>query len=598
MLDIPVSEPKDSGFAPRETLGRIILVYMQRLGTGSTYRITEPIGLKTMAAFVQEKGYGATVVSGSAHEIATMLTEMMRRCGPDAIGFYCDYENQALIESFSRWVKTQWDLFVFVGGPQAVAFDTGFHERSRCDAVVLGEGEYPLLGLLEHFCRGKGKLAQIPGVSHLSPQGRLESTPPGPPIEDLDALPIRQWGVDFTSSRNMRNLNVLTGRGCPFHCAFCYEGSVPGKVRLRSVENVMGEIRQALRQQPDLKVILFADDTFTHNASRVEAFCEALRKLRRTHDLVWFCECHPRTIMKRPELLDTMLESGLVRMQIGLESGSSRVIRHYNKKTTLEQIEALAILCMSKGLPQLTGNMIIGGAFESAETLAETEAFAKKLLTLGPGMTDITSTFFQPLPCTAITKNPSAYGIAVQDAESLTSMGDCAVVRTEALSKEAITAIRLAFTQELHRTMCRLLVQNRIPEERLRSVFRLGLHYGIKGGWYTAILDRDPVLSAYYGQLERGTITASRDVPKNRLPEWYPRFIVDLTEDPDVYSKLSPLERELISACDGRTRREALFRHVHERAPELFESHAHCSLVVRDVLRSFEEKHWIGYAEF
>ena len=35
---------------------------------------------------------------------------------------------------------------------------------------------------------------------------------------------------------------IITGRGCPNHCTFCYEGANAKNVRFRSIDNVMEEI--------------------------------------------------------------------------------------------------------------------------------------------------------------------------------------------------------------------------------------------------------------------------------------------------------------------------------------------------------------------
>lgn len=497
-----------------EARGRILLLYMQRLGTGNLYRITEPLGLKCLAAFVEARGYVAEVFSGSAHEAVSLLDRTGR--GLDCVGLYCDYENRSVVESFCRKVKARWPIRVFIGGPQAVALDERFHRESLCDAVVRGEGEEPLLELLELFVHGCGKLDEIAGVSFLDERGGLVTVPPRPPLSCLDDLPIRDTGSYPECGDEKSSLAVLTGRGCPFRCAFCYEGSVPGKVRLRSVPHVMAEIRQGLKQNPGIKYIWFADDTFTLDPRRMESFSRELAALRREHDFIWFCECHPGTLVKWPDMLPMMIESGLVRMQIGMESGSRRVIGLYNKQATLEQIESVVEHCMRCGLPQLAGNMIVGGAAETRETFEETKRFTERLLRLGPGMTDITSTFFLPLPKTAITLDPAAFGLKILDEESITSMGDVAVAETEALSRQEITSMRTEFTHHVRDTMLRLYAEGAIPEERIRGDFHLKLRYGIESGWQRFVFSSDPSMESRYAQPVEGTARKA-PVPEVRL---------------------------------------------------------------------------------
>ncbi|HBC76223.1 MAG TPA: hypothetical protein DC017_15500, partial [Candidatus Wallbacteria bacterium] len=223
--------------------GRILLLYINRLGTGNLYQNTEPLGLKALAAFIEEKGYSSYVYSGSVHEAVKLAGIGAPEKMPAVVGLYCDFETLSAVESFSRFLKENTSAKVFVGGPQAVALGEEFLKRSRSDAVVCGEGEYPLYELLEFFMRGAGRMQDIAGVSYIDSAGSFIKIPPRPPIDKLDLLPLRRSGIDGTARKAARNYSILTGRGCPFSCAFCYEGSVSGGVRLRGVDNSLREIR-------------------------------------------------------------------------------------------------------------------------------------------------------------------------------------------------------------------------------------------------------------------------------------------------------------------------------------------------------------------
>ncbi|MZP30588.1 radical SAM protein [Heliobacterium undosum] len=610
-------ERRESGQKP--VRGRIMLLYMQRLGVGNLHEITEPLGLGCLAAFVEERGYAAQVYSGPLHDAWEAVQAEMGQNGLDALGLYCDFENQSAVESFSRKVKEIWPIRVFIGGPQAVALGKGFVMRSRCDGVVRGEGEHPLHRLLEFFLHGEGSLKEIPGLAYVDTQGEWASNPPGPPLRDLDRLPILKSWEARTSRRNSKNLAVLSGRGCPFHCAFCYEGSVPGKVRLRSVDHVIGEIRQALAHRPSIRYIWFADDTFTLDPRRMAEFSRALTELRKEHDFVWFCECHPSTLIRWPDMLEMMIEAGLVRMQIGIESGSAEVLALYRKQAGKEEIEKVVRLAMEKGLPQLTGNIIVGGAAESRETFEDTKRFAQGLLELGPGMVDITSTFFIPLPNTAISEDPGAFGLRLLDRECLTSIGDIAVVETESLTRWEITAMRMEFTRHVLTVMNGLYSEGKIPEERVALDFRLKDLYGIESNWLQLIYRRqiqpnhddlvsniakNPFERNYSTMLDRGAARPSTAISPEELDHWRPQRVIELwtvVDESRGYPQiggyvLSPLEYALLLYATGKlTRKEALER-VYEQFGDRFDGVDDFNAVAGKILLSFEERYWLVYA--
>ena len=604
------------------SLGRIVFFYIPRMGTGSLFLPGEPLGLNILAAVAEENGWDASVFSGTIHEAAAYVQQEMDHRGLDVVGLYCDYDNQSAVEVFCSAAKTRWNLRVIVGGPQVVALGETFLRNTGCDALVRGEGENPLIALLKHFRSDRSLLAEIPGVTHLDGMGRLISVPPGPPIENLDALPVGKPGKHRPDHSRLTNLAVLTGRGCPFRCAFCYEGSVPGKVRLRSVSHVMMEIRQALDRNPDIPYIWFADDTFTLDPHRVEAFCRELNLLRSNHPFVWFCECHPSTLIRWPEMLPMMVDAGMIRMQIGIESGSSSVLKMYRKQASLEEIARIVDLCNRYNLPQLVGNIIVGGAAESRQTFGETLDFTADLLERGPGMMDLTSTFFLPLPETAITRNPSKYHIRVLDPEGLTSINDVAVVETEYLSRVEITAMRLEFTQHICRTMLRLYREKKIPEERIETQFALYKGHGLQSIWFQAVLSHQPELRERYSLdtslpasqeapyltrydtlLASGAGRQSADIPQYLLEHWRPLRTLDIWTTVD-FSRgfprigrevLSPLEFELLLHSTGKLPLQKLLKTVYAGFADRFSGYQEFQAAARSVLHRLEHHRWMVY---
>src|SRR5690606_8784560 len=90
-------------------------------------------------------------------------------------------------------------------------------------------------------------------------------------IADLDTIPFPRHDL-FMKNPDQKLASLFTSRGCPMRCSFCCLKQMRDrKVRYRSVENVIAEIKWLKETYPHLERIIFLDDTFTLDAKRVIA---------------------------------------------------------------------------------------------------------------------------------------------------------------------------------------------------------------------------------------------------------------------------------------------------------------------------------------
>ncbi len=531
-------------------------------------------GVYLLAAYMEENGYSVRVLSGFVHE-ALPLLEAEIAAGVPVVGFACDYENQEEVIQLSRHVQELRPLPVIVGGPQAVALGGDFLLRSGALAVVRGEGELPLLALMQLLVDGSGRLEDIPGIVYLR-EGRECRTPSPPPITNLDALPFADPSLALTRSSASSALFLLTARGCPFRCSFCYEGSNTRSVRRRSVDNVMRELRQKLEADPQIRMVLFTDDTFTLNARRVREFCDALVAYRQERDFGWFAEAHPGTILKHPELLPRMVEAGLASLQIGVESGNLQTLKAYNKKTTPDMVEKAVALCQNAGVPHMVANIIVGGAFETEESIDRSRKFGLRLLEQGAGMLELHAIHFWPLPNTAMTLRPQDFGMEILDPRSRTAVTDYPVVQCGALSPERLSGLRAdmdeAFAQKIRELAMRL------PAAVMERLLRYWRRYHLCSGYVETLLG-NPRCSRFLLLLEEGAVRRQADISPQEIGSWHPqRQCRPLTRDGKHFAEDVPLDAtayRVFVASAGRMT-------VDEAA-------AYCSLSRQEFLRVAQE---------
>lgn len=439
------------------------------------------LGIHYIASFLNENGINTLAFAGYAHEVPIILEKYILQSKTlKAVGFSCDYENINEIARFSQRVKTyDKNLQVIVGGPQALFLDKQFFEISQVDFIVYGEGELTCLELLQYLSNVNidnnykydyNKLKNIKGIKYINKNSNSElvTTLPRPTIQNLDALPFPNSKYALGSLFRPTLASFLTGRGCPFQCAFCYEGSNTNGIRWRSVKNVIKEIKQVLDERPDIHYIMFTDDTFTINENRIKEFCKELKILRTEYDFTWFCEGHVKTLHNKPYLLAEMINAGLSCLQIGIESGCDEVLKAYNKNITTKMITDLVKSAYELGLEQLWGNIILGGALETRERIQKNLRFCQHLYELAPGMINMDVVYFWPLPGTKITTNPNEYGMKILDKNSDYSLMDFPVVEYENISRTDFCNIRTDFINTLENTAKKL-----VPKIPIKNVFRM-----------------------------------------------------------------------------------------------------------------------------
>lgn len=548
------------------------------------------LGIYLLAAFARQEGYEAKSFSGT---LEAGLRHVDRLCSAgevSMVGLYCDYENITENIFLSRRVKETYNLPVIVGGPQATALDEKFFRESKCDAVVRYEGELTVLELMNFFLEEVGALENILGISYLRGD-ELTINPERPPIKNLDALPFIDADCYLEPGYFYRGLNIMTGRGCPFRCAFCHEGAHTRAVRFRSVENVLAEIDAFLAvSDDDEHYILFTDDTFTLNGERVKKICAGLAERRKRHKFKFFCEGHVHTLYKNPEMIRDLAAAGCVRIQLGIEAGTAPILKAYGKQSTPEEIFEVVRLCRDAGIQQVYGNIILGGANFTRETFEADKNFVRELIAESQGVVEFGVVFFWPLPETKMTRCPAEFGLKIRDTDFLTSVGDFPQIETPALDRLAINDMRREFEEAITAQMIDMLENWRVPTERVFSWFPTSRRTKSYGMWFKVLMEQE-ILFAYYEMLKLGEGLQAAQV--ENLSAAHPLRVVQLsrhlhridTTTAEICGEtLSGVELEILLLATGKLNVEEISLRVGQNLD-----------AVTKVLNRLERRHLIVY---
>jgi anaerobic magnesium-protoporphyrin IX monomethyl ester cyclase len=347
-------------------------------------------GLGILSATLKAAGHDVRVVEVNREADLRDLGRAVRDFDPDVVGMN-GAANQA--PYFADVVGTvraaSARARVIIGGWHATLRPEQTLRDSGADAVLCGEGEVALPAYLDDLGRG-GDGRSAPNFWFLE-GGAVLSTPPAPYIQDLDSLPLADYGaVDYQGvlDENIRVAVLLAGRGCPWACTFCSVGYMKQKgagkyARLRSVGHVIGELEH-LKANYQVDHVFFRDDTFTWHREWAMEFCEAMA----TRQLLPF-EILSRVDCLDDEMIAALKRAGCTCVWIGIDAGDGHIrMDLLEKGTTYEQIIDTADRLHAAGITVMTTNMV-GLPHETPEKFRKTVELNRRIyrdrLAFSPG---------------------------------------------------------------------------------------------------------------------------------------------------------------------------------------------------------------------
>ena len=293
-------------------------------------------------------------------------------------------------------------LPVVMGGPHVTFLAD--EALTHSDYVVRGEGEGPLPMLMDAL-RSGGDLSAIPNLSYRNANGEVCHNDLTYRADDLDALPYPDFDlvVGWDRARGfgpVRVMPVMTSRGCPYGCKFCSViGMFGRKMRYRSVENVVGELRQRLDVGTH---IFFYDDNFTASKKRAKKLITEMGGLF-TGGSHWSTQVRT-DVGKDPELMDMMAASHCTHVYIGFESVSPEALAAMDKKQDIDDVYR-AVRELHARKIDIHGMFVFGFDTDTAPALRATTRFAVK-----SGIMSAQFLILTPLPGTPLYDELAADG--------------------------------------------------------------------------------------------------------------------------------------------------------------------------------------------
>ena len=321
-----------------------------------SYAGYEQLGFLYILSAVRNAGHDVKMVEAEFDKASKLISEWK----PELVGYsvYTGYQRSYL--ELNRRLKEKHNFISVFGGPHATFFPEMIEEEG-VDAICRGEGEDAIVELIELISKGE----DYSNVRNfwIRKNGTIHKNSLRPLQTDLGKIahPARDILYQYPLVRSNRIRLVVTARGCPYACTYCYNNKIKelykdqskNFLRFRPVDDVIEEILE-IRDNYPLDYVYFGSDCFTASKKWALEFSE---KYRQKLNIPFFCTTRPETTT--PEVCKALKSANCVTVSMGIESGDEDFRKNLlNRKMTNEQIIKAAGYIHDAGLRLFTFNML------------------------------------------------------------------------------------------------------------------------------------------------------------------------------------------------------------------------------------------------
>jgi anaerobic magnesium-protoporphyrin IX monomethyl ester cyclase len=319
-------------------------------------------GLGYVAEALKVAGMDCNVLDMSLGYEYADIVKRIETFKPRLIGFTFMTLGYRNLYSLINKIKESFpNIAIAAGGPHISTLkEKVLAECPGLDYGLILEGEKSTVEL----CSG-GNIEDIKGLIYRQGPG-IKTNPFGDFITDLDNLSFPKYECFELDKYPVKQIGILTSRGCPYDCIYCPVIEAIGKkFRHRSARNVVAEVEYWYKR--GYRELLILDDNFTLLRKRTVEICDLL-KAGSFEGLSLKCPNGIRADKVDYELLKSMRSVGFDMLAFGVESASNKVLKCIKKGEGIEVIEQRIKEACSLGF-DVDLFFIIGSPGETAQDI-------------------------------------------------------------------------------------------------------------------------------------------------------------------------------------------------------------------------------------
>ena len=281
-------------------------------------------------------------------------------------------------EIFQDFEKNNITTPTLIGGRLALTLDYLIWDKiPNVDMLCMEEGEY----VVHSICNNYPNFEKVKGIQYRK-NGKIIDNGKVPIKKDLNEWPRFKYEMLSPKYYEENRAFLLSSSGCPFKCSFCrsFENSAD-KIKTMTIDKFFQEQILPFVQGSHIRYFTMVDEFFLLYKERANEFCDAIEKYGLKGKILWRCSGRAaiiKRIKKDINLLKRMVECGCEGLNMGLETGSQKMLDAMNKKVTIKQYEDTILACKEAGM-RIFATFIFGMPGETRETALESVEWRRKM---------------------------------------------------------------------------------------------------------------------------------------------------------------------------------------------------------------------------
>lgn len=334
------------------------------------------LGIAILSACLKRAGHQTELIHISNNIDQKYFVARVLESKPSLIAFSSITNMWPYIRKFTQWIS-ELNIPTVHGGVHPTIAPDEVLSTEGVEIICRAEGEVAIVELCNNLQAGIN-IDKINNLWIKKGNGDIIKNPIRPLIEDLDTLPFLDYEIfnyaQLEDVKTYNNLVVMASRGCPYSCTYCcnhlLKSLYPNNskyLRFKSVDRLIDEIEDGLKQYPFLEKVRFLDDTLSQNKKWFDEFVEKYSsRIKLTYT------CNDRVNQINAHIADGFKKSRCALVELGIESGNEYIRNTIMQRRISEKktIEAYAIL-RDYGINTTAFN-IFGVPHETMQTLLDT----------------------------------------------------------------------------------------------------------------------------------------------------------------------------------------------------------------------------------
>jgi anaerobic magnesium-protoporphyrin IX monomethyl ester cyclase len=331
-----------------------------------SYIHTFPLGIAYIAAVLRDCKFDVEIWHQDVHHYSDEALKIKldkEKYDFIGIGMVAGYYQYKKLLSLSKAINSSNNRPIYLlGGHGPTANPEYFLKKTYADVVVMGESETSIVDLVRSVAEKKS-YKDVSGIAYRN-NDEVIINKPRDLIKDIDSIPFPAYDLFPMNYYRLRRrphssdsdfcASILSGRGCPYKCTFCYR--MDKGFRPRSTDSIIEEIK-LLKKDYGITYIEFADELLMSSVERTENVCTEI--IKANLNIKW--SCSGRLNYAKKDLLMLMKKAGCVFINYGIEALDDQVLKKMNKVLTVKQIiagiEATLMAGISPGYNVIWGNL-------------------------------------------------------------------------------------------------------------------------------------------------------------------------------------------------------------------------------------------------